>query len=558
MGWREHFRNVYGCHGMEDWEQRIQNRIYQSMDILRQRNNVDTTADTCQDVVLITYPDQFTRGNEKKLKVFNEFADQWLKGVFDVIHFLPFYPYSSDDGFSVIDYKQVDSSLGDWEDIERLGVDYRLMYDLVLNHISAKSLWFQEYLKGNPEYENFFIQVEPGADLSAVTRPRTSPLLTAFDADGKTRQLWTTFSADQIDLNYRNPAVLCRMLDIFLEYLERGAAWIRLDAVGFMWKEIGTSCIHLPQTHEIIKLLRCVMDQVLESGRLVTETNVPHQDNISYFGNGFDESHLVYQFPLPPLVLYSFFRKNASAITNWAASLELPSGNTGFLNFLASHDGVGLNPLRSLVEEKEILQMVRHYQETAGALVSYKENPDGSRSAYELNVAYLSALEADQGEAQGVTKFLTAHAVLLGMQGIPAVYIQSYIGSENDVEGVKRTGVNRSINREKFDLDFLADELKIRDSRRQVIMRKLREMIACRKAWDAFEPAAAQEVLHLDARVLAFIRRGKTSRVLCMYNFSDQHVRADYQGRNGQDLFTGEILGEGTALEPYSFRWISI
>ena len=282
MGWREHFRNVYGSQEMESWEQWMENRICRSRDILRQRIGGDTIERTCQDVVLITYPDQFTRGNEKKLRVFSEFADHCLKGVFDVIHFLPFYPYSSDDGFFVIDYKKVDSSLGDWEDIERLGREYRLMYDLVLNHVSAESRWFQEYLNGNPKYENFFIQVEPEADLSAVTRPRTSPLRTAFATAGGKRELWTTFSADQIDLNYQNPAVLCRMLDIFLEYLERGAGWIRLDAVGFMWKEIGTACIHLPQTHEIIKLLRCVMDQVLENGKLVTETNVPHKDNISY------------------------------------------------------------------------------------------------------------------------------------------------------------------------------------------------------------------------------------------------------------------------------------
>lgn len=440
-----------------------------------------------------------------------------------------------------------------------MGERYQLMIDLVCNHISAKSPWFQQYLEGDREYENFFIQADPETDLTLVTRPRTSPLLTGFDTAWGRRYLWTTFSADQIDLNYQNPAVLYRMLDIFLEYLEKGASWIRLDAAGFMWKEIGTTCLHLPQTHEIVKLFRSVMDQVLANGKLITETNVPHQDNISYFGNGFDESHLVYQFPLPPLVLYSFFRKNAVAITRWAASLELPSGQTGFFNFLASHDGVGLNPLRRIVEETEIQQMIRFYQDTAGALVSYKENSDGSRSAYELNVAYLSALEGADGKTAGIRKFLTAHGVLLGIMGIPAIYIHSYIGSRNDNAGVRRTGINRAINREKNNLEELIGELENPKSGRAVIMREIQRMIRIRRTKDAFEPEAAQEVLQLDDRVLAFRRKGKTSEVLCLYNFSDENIEVNCPGiADRRDLMSGERMAAAVKLGAYAFRWISI
>ena len=559
MGWREHFKAVYDGQEVEPYEQWIENRIARSKSILREELAKTGGSREAQDVVLITYPDQFCRGEEKKLRVFSEFANRYLKGIFDVIHFLPFYPYSSDDGFSVIDYKQVDGCLGDWEDIRQIGRDYRLMYDLVCNHISAESSWFQEYLKGNPQYEDFFIEVDPGTDLSAVTRPRTSPLLTEFESVHGPRYLWTTFSADQIDLNYRNPEVLCRVLDVYLEYLEKGARWIRLDAVGFMWKEIGTTCIHLPQTHEIIKLLRCVMDQVLDNGILITETNVPHKDNISYFGNGHDESHLVYQFPLPPLVLYSFFRKNAEVMTGWAGSLSLPSGDTGFFNFLASHDGVGINPLRSIVEEAEIEQMIRHYQDTSGALVSFTENPDGSRSVYELNVAYLSAMEGNEGTKTGIRKFLTAHGVLLGMRGIPALYIHSYIGSENYVDGVAGTGVNRTINREKNDLDRLSRELEIPGSSRGIIMKALQEMIRVRKRNDAFDTDSPQEVLSLDGRVLAFIRSGKTTKVLCLYNFSDEKLQVEYSGADGgRDLISGKILTDTVELDGYAFRWISI
>lgn len=558
MGWREHFRAVYSGEEAEQYEPLFEERIARSKRLVPAVNKT-VYPETSQDVVLITYPDQFCRGDEKKLRVFSDFAERYVRDTFNVIHFLPFYPYSSDDGFSVIDYKKVEASLGDWEDMRRMGERYQLMIDLVCNHISAKSPWFQQYLEGDREYENFFIQADPETDLTLVTRPRTSPLLTGFDTAWGRRYLWTTFSADQIDLNYQNPAVLYRMLDIFLEYLEKGASWIRLDAAGFMWKEIGTTCLHLPQTHEIVKLFRSVMDQVLANGKLITETNVPHQDNISYFGNGFDESHLVYQFPLPPLVLYSFFRKNAVAITRWAASLELPSGQTGFFNFLASHDGVGLNPLRRIVEETEIQQMIRFYQDTAGALVSYKENSDGSRSAYELNVAYLSALEGADGKTAGIRKFLTAHGVLLGIMGIPAIYIHSYIGSRNDNAGVRRTGINRAINREKNNLEELIGELENPKSGRAVIMREIQRMIRIRRTKDAFEPEAAQEVLQLDDRVLAFRRKGKTSEVLCLYNFSDENIEVNCPGiADRRDLMSGERMAAAVKLGAYAFRWISI
>lgn len=558
MGWREHFRAVYSGEEAEQYEPLFEERIARSKRLVPAVNKT-VYPETIQDVVLITYPDQFCRGDEKKLRVFSDFAERYVRDTFNVIHFLPFYPYSSDDGFSVIDYKKVEASLGDWEDMRRMGERYQLMIDLVCNHISAKSPWFQQYLEGDREYENFFIQADPETDLTLVTRPRTSPLLTGFDTAWGRRYLWTTFSADQIDLNYQNPAVLYRMLDIFLEYLEKGASWIRLDAAGFMWKEIGTTCLHLPQTHEIVKLFRSVMDQVLANGKLITETNVPHQDNISYFGNGFDESHLVYQFPLPPLVLYSFFRKNAVAITRWAASLDLPSGQTGFFNFLASHDGVGLNPLRRIVEETEIQQMIRFYQDTAGALVSYKENSDGSRSAYELNVAYLSALEGADGKTAGIRKFLTAHGVLLGIMGIPAIYIHSYIGSRNDNAGVRRTGINRAINREKNNLEELIGELENPESGRAVIMREIQRMIRIRRTKDAFEPEAAQEVLQLDDRVLAFRRKGKTSEVLCLYNFSDENIEVNCPGAaDRRDLMSGERMAAAVKLGAYAFRWISI
>lgn len=259
-----------------------------------------------RDVVLITYADQFHSDTSKPLPTFNKFHRQWLAATFSHLHLLPFCPWSSDDGFSVVDYYQVAPETGDWEDISDLSQSSQLMFDFVCNHMSAKSEWFNHYLQQAPGFENFFIAVDPSTDLSAVTRPRALPLLTPFTLKDKSvHHLWTTFSDDQIDLNYRCPDVLLAMVDVLLTYLEKGADYIRLDAVGFMWKIPGTTCIHLPQTHLLIKLFRAITDDVAPGTVIITETNVPHKDNIAYLGNGEDEAHMVYQFSLPPLVLHA-------------------------------------------------------------------------------------------------------------------------------------------------------------------------------------------------------------------------------------------------------------
>ncbi|EGT5736522.1 sugar phosphorylase, partial [Cronobacter dublinensis subsp. dublinensis] len=414
------------------------------------------------DVVLITYADQFSAPGEKRLATFQRFFEAWLKPLFSHIHLLPFYPWSSDDGFSVVDYHRVDPQCGDWRDIARLNRDARLMFDFVCNHISAKSDWFANYLAQQPGFEDFFIAMDPATDLSAVTRPRALPLLTPFTLkNGEVRHLWTTFSEDQIDLNFASPDVLLAMVEVLLHYLREGAQYVRLDAVGFMWKKPGTSCIHLEKTHLLVKLFRAIADVVAPGTVIITETNVPHKDNIAYLGNGHDEAQMVYQFPLPPLVLHAIHTRNARALCQWAQGLcDARAGETTWFNFLASHDGIGLNPLRGILPEAEILSLVDALQ-AEGARVNWKNNPDGSRSPYEINVTYMDALSArSDSDAERLARFLLAHALLLTFPGVPAIYIQSILGSRNDEEGVARLGYNRAINRQKYTETEMTDALK--------------------------------------------------------------------------------------------------
>ncbi|MEH6886553.1 sugar phosphorylase [Priestia megaterium] len=512
-----------------------------------------------KDVVLITYGDQFYVKNELTLKTFKKMYEQYLNEQFPIVHILPFYPYSSDDGFSVIDYKKVNPHMGDWNEISDLTSSARLMFDDVCNHISAKSEWFQEYLKGNPKYKNFFIEMDPKHDLSAVTRPRATPVLTKFKLENnEERYIWTTFSEDQIDINFSNQEVLLKMIDILLFYIEKGAEYIRLDAIGFMWKEVGTSCIHHEKTHEIVKLFRDIVDLVAKGTVIITETNVPHKDNISYLGNGTDEAHMVYQFPLPPLVLHAIHNGNGSAISNWAKQLPSTDTSTTFFNFLASHDGIGLNPIRGIIPEQEILEMVDDLKKE-GALVNYKKNPDGTDSPYEINVTYMDALNKRlDKDSTRVARFLLAHSILLTLPGVPAVYVQSILGSRNDYEGVTKTGMNRSINRKKYAYSEIEKELTDVNSLRHSIFTELTKIIQIRKTEPLFHPNVDLDVIDLGEELFAFKRTNtKNESIYVLHNLTNHTAVCRLEGKY-QDILTKEQkeYSETISLDPYQFLWL--
>lgn len=512
-----------------------------------------------KDVVLITYADQFSSAGEKALPVFTRFYNKWLSRAFSHVHLLPFYPWSSDDGFSVMDYHEVAPETGTWKDIAELKQSASLMFDFVCNYMSAKSRWFANYIHQKPGYEDFFISVDPATDLSAVTRPRALPLLTPFTlSDGSIRHLWTTFSEDQIDLNFASPQVLIAMVGVLLHYLVEGARYIRLDAVGFMWKIPGTSCIHLEQTHRLIQLFRAITDRVAPGTVLITETNVPHKDNVSYFGDGENEAQMVYQFSLPPLVLHAVHCQDVRTLYQWATTLKLPSLKTTWFNFLASHDGIGLNPLRGILPEAEILSLVEKLQ-SEGALVNWKNNPDGTRSPYEINVTYLDALsQKENDDKQRAARFILAHAVLLSFPGVPAINIQSILGSRNDYAGVARLGYNRAINRRKYIAGEIDQELEDKNSLRHQIYHGLNALIALRRAEKAFHPDSQAIFSTAGDQVLKIIRTAENGeRITALFNFSNECQNISLAVKAGKELITGKnINGTTLTLNPWQVMWI--
>ena len=526
-----------------------------------------------RDSILITYADQLREPHVFPLRTLTSFCEANLSDLVDCIHILPFYPYSSDDGFSVIDYREVNPEIGHWGHVAHLSRKFRLMFDAVINHASVQHEWFQGFLKDDPSYREYFVVVDGDPDLSQVVRPRALPLLTTFDTPSGPRRVWTTFSADQVDLNFQNPHVLLEIIDTLLFYVSQGAQLIRLDAIAYLWKEIGTSCIHLPQTHRIIRLFRALLDAVAPNVLLITETNVPHQDNISYFGNGSDETHMVYNFALPPLVLHTMYTGNSHALTKWAAGLSLPSNQTTFFNFLASHDGIGVNPARGILSDPEIDTLIQRVTDHGG-LVSYKD-VGGVQIPYELNINYFDALSSPQFEeplSMQVDRFMSAQATMLALVGVPGIYFHSLFGSRSWRAGVERTGRNRTINRQKFELAAFEQELSDESSLRHQVFQRYAQLLRGRGSSAAFHPYGRQDVLDRGEGVFALLRFSPdgSERVLCLHNISDQPQRARLESKEIFGLFVGGLIdliterrmddlsNDVVALQPYQTLWLKI
>jgi sucrose phosphorylase len=500
------------------------------------------------------------------------------------VHILPFFPYSSDDGFSVVDYTQVDPDLGSWSDILALGERYRLMFDFVLNHISRHSDWFQKFLAHESPYEDFFIVVDPHADLSSVVRPRALPLITQVATSTTPIYVWTTFSEDQIDLNFANPEVAIRMLNILLDYVVKNAEIIRLDAIAYLWKEIGSPCIHLPKTHHFVKLMRAVLDAVAPGVTLITETNVPHEENVSYFGEPIslqlageeitrsDEAQMVYQFSLAPLVLHTFLAQNSNRLTQWAANLRTPFPEALFFNFIASHDGFGVRPAEGILSVDEVQGLVDRTIAHRGQ-VSYRNNPDGSKSPYELNITLFDFLNnpAEPNPNVDMARFLASQAIMLSLAGVPGIYVHSFFGSSNCDPCVAETGRARSINREKFIWSDIKSQLDDSQSRASKVLSRLREMLEIRQATPALNPSIRQQVLQIDPNFFLLLRgeQGTNQILLVCINISDQPIHLDLDLHSldlekysqWQDLFSGMIFPKfrevlHLEIAPYQYLWL--
>jgi sucrose phosphorylase len=529
-----------------------------------------------QDLVLITYGDSIieptqalSEGMKKPpLKSLYHFLQKYCSASINNVHILPFFPYSSDDGFSVIDYSTVNQSLGDWNDVSAIAKDFGLMVDLVINHCSARSRWFENFVNREHPGKDFFFTADKNSDVTAVTRPRTSNLLKETETSEGLEYVWCTFSHDQVDFDFRNPEVLLTFIDIIRLYLDKGTRIFRLDAIAFLWKELGTNCINLPQTHEVVRLMRTLIEHASPDTIIITETNIPNRENLTYLGNA-NEAHAIYNFSLPPLLLNTLITGNCTYLKNWLMSMPPAQNGTFYFNFIASHDGIGLRPAEGLLSDEEINDLVNCMQ-SFGGKVSWRTADNGQQRPYEMNIALIDALQGDLAgpDEYQVARFLCAHTIMLGLEGLPGLYIHSLLGTTNDYDKVANTGQNRSINRHRWDYASLTNELDDAHSLHHQVLTQMTQLISIRKAHRAFHPNATQFTLQLGEEVFGFWRQSIDRRqsIFCISNISKNHQTIRLSDINligtdsWVDLLTQQPIEsqlDDLCLAPYQSAWIS-
>lgn len=521
-----------------------------------------------RDAIAITYGDSVLRENEKPLVTLKHFFDNYADDLLTGIHILPFYPWSSDDGFSVLDYSSVNESLGDWDDISSIAADYKLMADLVINHCSGRSLWFENFLRGEGPGSDYFYTASPEDDLSAVVRPRISDLLREVETADGTKYVWCTFSHDQVDLDFRNIEVLKQFVSIMRHYLDNGVRIFRLDAVAFLWKVPGTSCLNLEETHEVVRLLRTLIEHAVPDALLITETNIPNRENLSYFGNA-NEAHCVYNFSLPPLLVNSLVTGDCRHLKMWMMSMPPAQNGTAYFNFIASHDGIGLRPVEGLLADDELESLVETMANFGGH-VSYRALENGQSKPYEINISLFDALQGTTAgpDDWGIERFVCAHAIMLGLEGIPGIYIHSLLGTRNDYDRVENSGHYRAINRHQWDYGQLVQALEGGESHHARVFSRIKGLLQVRREQAAFHPNATQFTLHLSNALFGYWRQSMDRRqsVFCISNIGDQALPLALSDINliGTDDWVDLISGvhfhsreQVVDVQPYQTLWIT-
>lgn len=521
-----------------------------------------------RDAFVITYGDTFVDPPRHPLHVLRQFLDEHVQDYINSVHILPFFPYSSDDGFAVIDNKTVNPDLGDWPDIQEIARDYRVMADVVINHCSAENQWFKNFIDCVDPGKDYFFTASPKDDLSLVVRPRTSDLLKKVETREGDKYVWCTFGHDQVDFDFSNPRVLLEFIRIIRLYLDNGVTSFRLDAVAFIWKKIGTDCLNLPQTHEIVRLLRALIEHAEPDAIIITETNIPKRENLTYFGNA-NEAHAIYNFSLPPLLVYTLLSGDCGYLKSWLMTMPPAQLGTFYFNFIASHDGIGLRPAEGLLDSSEIEALLNAMQRFGGE-ISWRALSGIEKRPYEINISLIDALKGTlEGEDKfQFQRFICAHAIMLALEGIPAFYIHSLLATENDRERYQRTGHKRHLNRYQWSYDRLSELLADPDSRHARVLTELKRLIRIRSQQPAFHPNATQFTLHMGRRIFAFWRQSiqREQSIFCLSNISNRSRSVDLaevnliDTENWGDLISGTMLDthlDIIELKPYQTVWLT-
>ncbi|WP_440922426.1 alpha-amylase family glycosyl hydrolase [Candidatus Pelagibacter sp.] len=515
--------------------------------------------------LVICYGDSVYSEKKKSIKVFQSFFQKKLKNYFNTIHFLPFYPSSSDSGFAVKDHYKVENKLGNWQDVKNVSKLSNVMADIVINHSSARGLWFKNFLKKKEPGKDYFLIVNSKFNTSKVVRPRDHKLLKKIKIFKKSDYLWRTFSPDQIDLNFRNPHVLIQFIKIMIHLINNGVTIFRLDAIAYLWKENGTQCINLKQTHEIIKLFRYIINLLNVQTTIITETNLPEKENLSYFGSN-DEANWIYNFSLPPLLIHAFLFENSSYLNKWSKNLPNTKNENCYLNFIASHDGIGIRPTEGLLNKKTLNSFLKRLKKN-GSKFSYRKVQNKVKKVYEANITIFDALKKSDYDQKGefyLERYVSAHAIMISFEGIPAIYFNSMFGASNDEAKFIITGNNRDVNRYRWNLKNISNKLKVKNTKQSIFYNKLCNLLNIRRKQKAFHPNAQRINLNFGSKIYGFkrISKDKKQTIICITNLSSksQKTRIVKKSKKIKNLLNLRIKLENKkflVLKPFETVWLS-
>lgn len=423
--------------------------------------------------MLITYSDSMGSNLKEMEYILDKYFSKAVKG----IHILPFFPSSGDRGFAPMDYHKVDSVFGDWNDIERLAERYFLMFDYMINHISAKSEYYMDFLKHKDSskyrdlfirYKQFWINGEPTEEeVNAIykRKPR-APYVDACFEDGTTEKVWCTFDNEQIDINCKSDIAKEFIKDNLTVLCSHGAALIRLDAFAYATKKAGTSCFFIePDVWELLKECEEIVRPF--GAELLPEIHEHYSMQIKIA----QENYFVYDFALPMLMLNAIYYGNTKYLKHWFTICPERQFTT-----LDTHDGIGIVDVKDLLPDHELERTKEDiFKYGANVKKVYNTSAYSNLDIYQVNCSYYSALGDDDDS------YLLARAVQFFAPGIPQVYYVGLFAGKNDLELLEKTKVGRNINRHYYTLEEIEQEVK------RPVVAKLIQLMEFRNTHPAFD-----------------------------------------------------------------------
>lgn len=472
---------------------------------------------------LITYADSLG----KNLQELHYILNRYLKKAIGGVHLLPFYPSTADRGFCPTAYDIVDPKFGTWDDVEKIGKDFDLMADFIPNHISRSSIFFQDYLKNGQksEYYDMFLQIQklwpegriPEEELKNIYLRKPSSPETLIDfPDGHKEYIWQTFESDQqIDLDVNSPVYRNVYAGFFLYMLRRGVKLVRLDAVGYVTKKVGTSCFFVePQIWEFLDWIKKFSDAF--DAELLPEIH----GNWSYQQKFSDHGLRTYDFLLPLMTAQAIFDGYSPNLKNWLQVCPRKQVTT-----LDTHDGIPVVDCEGYMKPEEMERTWQKMVNEYDAQINYNYSGDGTKEVYQIDGSYYSLL----GENDDA--YITARTVQMFAPGIPQVYYNGLLAGKNDFEAIhalaeKVGGWGRDLNRHNYDLNEAEKEFE------KPVVKRLLKLMEFRSECLAFD--GELEVLESDSSTLNLIWKNQNHFAKAVIDLKNYKSEIEYTKPSGE------------------------